>query len=548
MTFALELRLYRERLLQANTEAVSRADRVVALMQDGLAQSTSANAEISRMAGYTDAIGRDVAALASAFDWYVPQMLEELATVSAGIGAVAELLANPSATAAAELYRRGCYALESGWSAEAIRDLTESIDKYPYNPSAWFKLALAHPPSADPTSAIQCLRACVRYGVRTDKVTAASALLAASSLLRAHDRTGEAEELLLAHVGELDTCAELHLSLAVHHGRHQHARRALLLHPALAELVSALCVDPNVGEDVKAYLESAAADVATEPDGPPGCLRRVAAAIDSLLRSAHTAGIPVPPFDASNLDVEQSSPLSTIVTAHRVLPVAVDYCRRLLDGLARWRRDAATTIQELEKAVRVLDGRHGSVSHRLTEERRRFVTLVDRIRAQTVPGRPEELGRSIVDAWHEAEAHLQAAEADVGRLPRVDGIGASRPQYNVGWDLAHAIDKIPGGLRRCADIDVKVQQQRAAMNETAGAIDAHLRAIDDVSRRADERFTAARSTLSDDVAHAVGRLTTAEAVLTPVERDAAQVMLGVAVPNQRIEPFPVVLEFGEVGE
>jgi hypothetical protein len=95
-----------------------------------------------RLADDAARIADDIARMSAVADWAVRAIVEQLALTATALGGIAEMLANPTETAAAEFYRRGCHALSSKWLPEAATDLLEAVRLYPYNPLSWFALGI----------------------------------------------------------------------------------------------------------------------------------------------------------------------------------------------------------------------------------------------------------------------------------------------------------------------------------------------------------------------------------------------------------------------
>ena len=165
-----ELRQYRERLLEATQ---SNAD-----------QSGRSAASLSAVESSAESTAADVARLASVVDSAVPAILDQLALAAERLGGVEDLLANPTATASAELYRRGSFALAAGWLEEATADLTQAVDSFPYSPQTWFNLGVAHARQEQTEAAVNAFRRAARYGAVESHELAASAVLLAASLQR----------------------------------------------------------------------------------------------------------------------------------------------------------------------------------------------------------------------------------------------------------------------------------------------------------------------------------------------------------------------------
>jgi tetratricopeptide (TPR) repeat protein len=200
---------------------------------------------------------------------------------------IEHVLANPNQTSGDELFRNGSYALAEGWLQDAVTDLERAVAQFRYNPAWWFNLAVARERSGASANAAEAFAHCAQYGARQAPVMAATAVLIAAGLYRRLHEVERSAEVLLQYIEPLAACAELHLALAVHHGR------ADLLTTAFA-LAPGLVVDARAA-GLADVTETAAAAVCARPDSPVGRLSALNGVINQLVQAIQDADLPPGP-------------------------------------------------------------------------------------------------------------------------------------------------------------------------------------------------------------------------------------------------------------
>jgi hypothetical protein len=308
---------------------------------------------LEEMAASVDDLSSDLARVAAVADWALPAIVEHLALTAERVGGMEQMLANPSETAAAELYRRGCFALQSGWTEEAESDLHAAVQQFPYNPKSWFNLGVARQRKGAVIAATDAYRSCARYGLRLDKGLAATAVLMVAFIYRDAGDSESSLRILSEYAQGLASCAELDLALGVHHEQFDSLVRALVLDPGLA-------ADARVGGASR--LDAAATDAGNSPEGPFTKLRLLRQIASDLIQEVNGAGIdvgrsvsdPLPAFEtgadsllaALNALPEAVSNVALIVGA---IEAEVDRrtsaCQSAVDRLAQARDDMIAAEQ-----------------------------------------------------------------------------------------------------------------------------------------------------------------------------------------------------------
>jgi tetratricopeptide (TPR) repeat protein len=259
-----------------------RRDREYEIAEASVRQRERLVNELANQAAATEDVAMEVSRMAAVADWALPAIVEHLALTAEHLGGVERMLANPTETAAAEFYRRGSFALASGWVEEAEADLSEAVKVYPYNPRTWFNLGVARQRLGSGDSAADAYVRCARYSANNDPALAARAVLLAAFLYRGAESPDLSNGLLREYADKLDRCAELHLSAGVHHNDHDHLVRALVLAPELAADAQAAGA---------AGTEEAATVVCRMTDGPVRQLHNLEQAAERLIDIAYRAGL-----------------------------------------------------------------------------------------------------------------------------------------------------------------------------------------------------------------------------------------------------------------
>ena len=259
----------RERLLEVQGLQAASVSRTAAAAEDAASAVEGLGVEISRMAAVAD--------------WAMPSIVEHLALTAERLGGIEQMLANPTETAAAEFYRRGSFALSSGWLEEAETDLLAAVSIYPYNPRTWFNLGVTRQRAGLGQQAADAFGRCARYGLSVAPgLTARAVILSAFNHRAAGDSDGS-EQILREYADKLDRCAELHLALGVHHADHDHLVKALVLAPELA-------ADAHAAK--APGLEAAANVVRLMAEGPVQRLRAIERIAADLVDATRHFGMP----------------------------------------------------------------------------------------------------------------------------------------------------------------------------------------------------------------------------------------------------------------
>jgi len=138
MSLARELNRYLERV----TDEYQRLQII-----DGIERQAAATSRVAASMEAAEAsvafIESGVARLAAVADHAVPVIVDHLGLTAERLGNIEQILSSPTENAAAELYRRGSFALASGWLEEAASDLAKAVEAFPYHSKPWFNLGIA---------------------------------------------------------------------------------------------------------------------------------------------------------------------------------------------------------------------------------------------------------------------------------------------------------------------------------------------------------------------------------------------------------------------
>ncbi len=161
-----------------------------------------------------------------------------LAQQSKVLERIRDLIRNPKATEADELYRRGLRALRAGWFAEAVTELQQAVTINPYAPLAQFSLGVALGAHNEPESAAEAFRRAVRYSSDSPSLNglaAGAAILGARAFMTA-GQDHSARQLASDVRSRVEDCAELELLWAGLDSNVASTTKALNLAPELSEL------------------------------------------------------------------------------------------------------------------------------------------------------------------------------------------------------------------------------------------------------------------------------------------------------------------------
>jgi tetratricopeptide (TPR) repeat protein len=190
-------------------------------------------ADIKHVGDNLLAIDDSLAQIASSLDSQLPLILRQLSRSGDLLESLIDAVANPTATSANELHRRGLLALKNGWSDEAITEFKRSIDAYPYDPSVHFALGCALAESQEYGQAAEAFAKAARYASPKHHSLAASAAILAARL---YDRVGEpkrALEVLVNCRDMIPPAPDVTYEIARRTGTREDLIRALALKPAL---------------------------------------------------------------------------------------------------------------------------------------------------------------------------------------------------------------------------------------------------------------------------------------------------------------------------
>lgn len=242
--------LEKQRLLDAyrHAEVVGRMDQQNA----NLSAIGVILADTSAHVGWMDA---DISRLLMVTERDLPVIVEHLALACEKLTGIAKMMASPRETEAGELFKSGTHALATAaamarkgapgladtWFGEAIECLDRATNVFRQVPEIWYNLGLARAGrDLSSRTAADAFEEAARYAVAKDRLglAAESVLLAAAELRSADDADG-ARNLLHEYLPLLDRCAELYVSLAVHHGETGLLTPAFKIAPLLAAAVQA---------------------------------------------------------------------------------------------------------------------------------------------------------------------------------------------------------------------------------------------------------------------------------------------------------------------
>jgi hypothetical protein len=492
-----ELRRYREWLFDAVSHADHQLGTIVDRIDQQVANTSQLLAGVAGVEANSDAIAADVARLAAVADRALPAIVEYLSFAAERLGGIDQMLANPTETAAAEFYRRGSYALASGWLEEATDDLWQAVETYPYHPESWFNLGIVLARQGYSEVAADAFLKCGRYSVTRSPVLAATAVLLAAELYRHLDWYGTAAQALHKFLPQLDACAEIHLTLAVHHGELDHLRPALELAPVLATDARAAGVTS---------VHETAVSVCRHHDGPVARLHRLEGAMQAVGVATKAVGLE-DVCRVSDLVALPRHGVDALLIAEASLPMILVAARQLVG-------EVRSALARLEAAV-------SEAAFRATRARAKLVPqAADGIRQQVllaieaVALVEEKVTGSRQKAWNlalEAREIVWTAEAAIdvalgleeeSKLPHRDGgdwRSPTREEYDeeiaLRWRDARAVEAQIGQCQQAAEqAQSEVDQAEEEARSLPLAAEAWLRAAQEAhmarSRAAQSKWEA----------------------------------------------------------
>jgi tetratricopeptide (TPR) repeat protein len=370
----------------------------------------------ARGASAAEAMALQLSRMAAVADWTLPEIAEHLALTADRLGGIEQMLASPTETAATEYYRRGSSALASGWLEEAESDLSEAVRLYPYNSNAWFNLGVVRQRSDSAESADAFVRS-ARYAATTDPGLAARAVLVGSSIFRTRDRTGDSERFLREYAQKLQSCAEVELSLGVHHDDPDHLAIALTLAPQLA-------VDARLSGASR--IEEAASRVCRSERGPVAKLRLIEDLAVKLSNRAHIVGLDQSISTALPVELPSDS-VGALLLADACVPVLVGELENLASEIEREHKRRSADYEEIALTLQ-------RAQLNLEEKERARLSVeasLDRLANQVSLGRTAADQRLAVKRGQVAVEEFLTAELE--RAKALERIVASWPQMHAHW-------------------------------------------------------------------------------------------------------------------
>jgi hypothetical protein len=278
-------------------------------------------ADVNAHVGWMEA---DVSRLLAVTERSLPVIVERLTLACETLAGIAKTLASPRETEARELFASGTHALATAagiagkgargladdWFGEAVEDLTRATVVFRQAPESWHNLGLAYASLGRPRDAADAFAACARYAVADGRagLAAESVLLAAAELRGTGDADG-AGSIVREYLPLLDRCAELYVSLAVHHGETGLLAPAFKIAPMLAVAVEAKIDEleeeaaggkasaarAELAARLAAAAQAAASEACWAEDGPVTRLRHLEAAVQAVLVAGIRAGLDLSP-------------------------------------------------------------------------------------------------------------------------------------------------------------------------------------------------------------------------------------------------------------
>jgi tetratricopeptide (TPR) repeat protein len=391
------------------------------LLQEFQVQALAA----SRIALATEDVAAEISRMAAIADWALPAIAEHLAMSAERLGGIEQMLANPTETAAAEYYRRGSYALASGWLEEAETDLAEAVRLYPYNPRIWFNLGVARQ-RVDSFEAAEAFTRSARYAATSDTGLAARAVLLGSGVFRAHNRVEDSERLLREYSVKLDRCAELHLALGVHHDDLEHLVLAMTIAPDLA-------VDARLSDCT--LVEDAAIIVCQSDKGPVVKLREIEERTSDLFKEACRAGFEGICSPPARFNVPASG-FDGLLVSHTSMPVAVGAAGKLTQEIQQEQLSRVLLLDEIARRIQSM---------------RASLVEAEQMR-QAIESRVAELGAELClgRTWSEdarveeltETAARQLLEAELTRACALEKIITTVPDMYAHWTDSNFADNM----------------------------------------------------------------------------------------------------------
>ena len=339
-------------------------------------------ADTNAHVGWMDA---DISRLLAVTEMDLPVIVERLALACETLTNIAKMLASPRETEAREFFKSGTRALATAakmarqgakvladdWFDEAVEDLKRATSVFRQAPDFWYNLGLAYASRGPSRDAADAFAACARYAVADGLAgLAAEAVLLAAAEMRSIGDCEAGRSLLRKYLPPLDRCAELYVSLAVHHDEANLLTPAFKIAPLLAAAVQAkidelkdqaasreASAEASQGAAASAArlteaAQAAAAEACQVRDGPVARLHDLESAIRAVLDAAAEAGLDVSAEGFASAALPAEPGMATLLLAEV----------RVHDTAAQGRTIAASARAGLRKLAATAEARQ-QVAH-----------------------------------------------------------------------------------------------------------------------------------------------------------------------------------------
>jgi tetratricopeptide (TPR) repeat protein len=310
---------------------------------------------MSGIPGTLNSVNATMTMLASTSAWQLSQMSVTLTQQTSLLEQLLTANFNPEATAALELTRRGTYALQRDLLPEAIADLTSSVNRHPYDCSAWLALGFAYAQGGLPRDAANSFAKAVRYSLRDRPAFACGAGLLAA---QAYDEIGDSAQAheCLQHVASVvSDCPEVDLALSRRTSDRKTLRRALENDPELAVVAEAGGV---------AHLRTVCQELSRAADGPIAAWARIEACHSALVTCLNEAGQPPEPTSMLVSINRDSSPAVQLAAHGRAIrhsiPTLAEIVRRVRSLPVSGTSMGEERVKAAEETARKKAGEAGS--------------------------------------------------------------------------------------------------------------------------------------------------------------------------------------------
>ena len=357
-------------------------------------------------------VGEEVARLLALSDRALSSILDVLATSSARLAGMEQMMAHPDETKAAEYHRRGCFALSSGWFPEAIKAFKRAIKLYPYSSWTWFELGISHQKSGDVAGAIRAFQFCARYGVSSSPEVAATAILLEASAHRVEGNYELSRSALSKYDQDFRNCAEIHLASGLHHGDSAALGRALTLAPSMVIDARIAQGDGLVSEQ---EIENAATMAGKDDISSVQRLRKVEGILSEIRELARIADLPIAQSTEDNT-AATLLPSDTVLYAAGALPNTLARTERLVARLVEESRRRSDASQIAASDAARIRAAHQLALARPLDFNERAEKVIDKV-AAAISGLQEAI--SAVGADVTEDEVMRGINSPAERLSRI---------------------------------------------------------------------------------------------------------------------------------